>query len=110
MVVALGHVHTQIPARETVRGLLLSAQNSARAEPGCIEYLFAEALDDPGRFVVVQQWRDRAAFDEHYRSPGFLDYQAQIGQYLTRASDLEVYEVGAAVRPTWSGPIGPAAG
>jgi quinol monooxygenase YgiN len=107
VVIAVGHVHTQIPAREKVRELLLAAQRSAREQPGCVEYVFAETLDEPGHFTVIQQWRDQAALDGHYRSSGFTDYQAQIGPYLTRTSDLEVHTVDSTVRPHDPGPIAP---
>ncbi len=107
MLVVLGDVYAQIPRRERVRELMLATQERAREEPGCIAYAFAETLDDPGHFMTVQQWRDHAALDEHYRSPAFADYQAGIGESLVRTSELRVHEVQAGYVPFDAGPLGP---
>jgi len=36
-----------------------------RAEPGCIRFDIAPSPDDPCRFVISEEFRDRAAFDSH---------------------------------------------
>lgn len=107
MLIVLGHTYTQTPRRERVRELMGATQERARAEPGCISYGFTETLDDPGHFVVVQQWQDQAALDAHYRSAAFVDYQAQIGQHLVRESDLRVYKVDESWAPVNSAPVDP---
>jgi quinol monooxygenase YgiN len=99
MIIALGDIYAQIPRREQVRELMRATQARVREQPGCIYYAFAETLDDPGHFVVLAQWRDQAALDEHYRSQAFVDYQAQISEQLVRASELSVHSVQASVRP-----------
>ncbi|MCW3018331.1 MAG: antibiotic biosynthesis monooxygenase [Solirubrobacterales bacterium] len=93
MIIALGDVYAQIPRVEEVRELMRATQARVREQPGCISYAFAESLDDPGRFVLVQQWRDQEALDEHYRSQTFADYQAQVAEQLVRASELRLHEV-----------------
>jgi quinol monooxygenase YgiN len=93
VLIALGDIHAQIPRRDEVRRLMRSTQARVREQPGCIEFVFAETLDDPGHFVVVQRWRDQAALDEHYRSRAFADYQARIGEHLVRSSELSVHVV-----------------
>jgi quinol monooxygenase YgiN len=75
-----------------------------RGQPGCIGYAFAETLDDPGHFVVLQRWRDQAAVDEHYSSQAFADYQAKIADLLVRTSELSLNVVQEALRPVGSTP------
>ena len=75
-----------------------ATQASAREQPGCEYYAFAESLDDPGHFVLVQRWSDRAALEEHYRSPAFADYQAGIAPLLVRSSELMLFEAAPGVR------------
>jgi quinol monooxygenase YgiN len=108
MVIALGDIYVQIPRRSAVAELMRSTQARVRQEPGCLGYAFAETVDDPGHFVLMQRWADRAAFDAHYRSEAFAEYQAQIGQHLTRTSDLNVYEVESSARPFDSAGLDPA--
>ena len=78
---------------------MLEAQHAALAEDGCISYAFAEALREPGHYLVVQRWRDRDALDAHYRSEAFFRYQASITPLLVRESELTVHEVWDTVRP-----------
>jgi len=93
LIVALGDIYAQIPRREEVRELMRLTQEQARQEPGCLSYAFAETLDDPAHFVLIQRWRDQEAFDEHYRSPAFASYQAAITPQLVRSSELRVHVV-----------------
>lgn len=99
MIIALGDVYAQIPRLEEVRELLRATQARVREERGCVSYTFAETLDDPGHFVVVQQWRDRGAIEEHYRSSAFAHYQAQIADRLSRSSELQLHEADVSYGP-----------
>ncbi|TMK25679.1 MAG: antibiotic biosynthesis monooxygenase [Actinobacteria bacterium] len=105
MIVGLGDIYAQIPRREEVRELMRATQASVREQPGCISYSFAETLDDPGHFVVVQRWRDQAAVDEHYGSRAFADYQAKIGDLLVRNSELSLHVVEEGFRPVSSSAV-----
>jgi quinol monooxygenase YgiN len=104
VIIALGDIYAQIPRREEVRELMRRTEEQVRAQPGCISYDFAETLDDPGRFIVVQQWRDQAALEGHYRSQAFADYQAAIGDQLVRTSELRVHLVSESFQPVESPP------
>jgi quinol monooxygenase YgiN len=105
LIIALGDIYVQIPRREEVRELMRATQARVRDQMGCLSYEFAEPVDDPGHFLVVQRWRDQAALDEHYRSQAFVDYQARIGPHLVRTSDLELYAVQESLRPVESSPV-----
>ena len=99
MIVVVGDIYAQIPRREEVRDLMRATEAGAREQAGCEYFAFAETLDDPGHFVVVQQWRDRRALDVHYASEVFASYQSQIGPLLVRNSELGIHEVRASARP-----------
>jgi quinol monooxygenase YgiN len=99
VILAAGDVYAQIPRLAEVRELMRATEARVREQPGCISYVFAETLDDPGHFVTLQRWRDRAALDEHYRSSAFAEYQATIGGYLVRTTELRQYDVQESSRP-----------
>jgi len=42
-----------------------------RAEPLCIAYELFEDRKDPGHFIFIEQWPDRAALDLHCRTEHF---------------------------------------
>jgi quinol monooxygenase YgiN len=107
VIIALGDIYAQIPYREQVRELMRATQVRMREQPGCLAYEFAETLEDPGHFLVVQQWEDRAALDAHYRSQEFADYQASIRDRLVRDSDLRAHVVQETVRLLGVSPADP---
>jgi quinol monooxygenase YgiN len=107
VIVALGDIYAQVPRRDEVMELMRATQARIREQPGCISYEFAAALDEPGHFLVVQQWRDVAALEEHYRSQAFSTYQQQIGEQLVRASELRVHVVSESFQPVGSSPTDP---
>jgi quinol monooxygenase YgiN len=105
VIIALGDIYVQIPRRDEIRELMRVTEERVREQPGCLSYAFAETLDDPGHFVVVQRWRDQEAVDEHYRSKAFADYQAGIADRLVRTSELAVHVVQESFLPVDSSRI-----
>ncbi len=99
MIVALGDVYVQVPGREAAVEAMLAEQRAAREQDGCVSFAFAEALGEPGHYVVTQRWSDRDALDAHYRSEAFFHYQAAIAPLLVRDSELTLHSVADAVRP-----------
>jgi quinol monooxygenase YgiN len=99
MIVALADVFAQIPHRKAVQEVMLETEVRVREDPGCVSFVFAEVLAEPGHFLLVQRWRDQAALDEHYRSAAFAYYQAGIQGLLVRDSEVQVHISDQAFRP-----------
>jgi quinol monooxygenase YgiN len=104
VIVVLGDIYAQAGAREEVRELMRGTQDRVMTQAGCVSYTFAETLEDPCHFVVMQEWRDRAALDEHYRSPAFADYQQQIAPRVERSSELRIHVVSESTLPVATPP------
>ncbi len=41
---------------------------ASRAEPGCVDYCYAEDVLEPGLIHVKEVWADRTALDGHFAS------------------------------------------
>ena len=93
--------------REELAGLLERFERWATGEPGCERYVFAAALADPSRFVLFSEWESQEALDAHYRSDAFADFQLSLHGLLARPSELTVYSLEGAVRPTDTRPMDP---
>jgi quinol monooxygenase YgiN len=91
VIVAVADVYVQIPKRAAVEEVMLETELRVREDPGCISFVFAEVVAEPGHFLLVQEWRDQAALDEHYRSAAFADYQAALRGLLARDSEMQVH-------------------
>ena len=52
---------------EQFKALAADATPLSRADDGCLNYVFHQQADDPGNFVLTEQWRDREALEAHVR-------------------------------------------
>lgn len=93
--------------REELAGLLERFERWATGEPGCRRYVCAATLADPSRFVLFSEWESQEALDAHYRSEAFADFQFSLDGLLARPSELTIYSLASAVRPTDTGPMDP---
>ncbi|HYZ63243.1 MAG TPA: putative quinol monooxygenase [Acetobacteraceae bacterium] len=75
-----------------------NAASSLQDEPGCerFDVLLDPAV--PGRVVLYEIYRDRAAFDGHLASPHFARFDADIRAMVQgkRVTELELLEPAAA--------------
>lgn len=58
-------------AVEIVRPLYRQLVEATRAEPACIAYDLFENQKDPGHFIFIEEWPDRAALDFHCQTEHF---------------------------------------
>ena|SRR5689334_18538600 len=106
-IVAIADLYCIRGRRDELVALLAEAERAAAAQPGCIRYTFAATLSDPDRFMLVSEWRDRAAMDAHYGSRAFASFQFSLDGLLARPSDMTIYSVTRSERPVASGPMDP---
>ena len=95
--------------RQELLGALADVESAATREDGCVRYSFAETIADPDHFVLLSEWRDRAALDAHYRSSAFAAFQLALNGLLAHPSEMTVYAVSGAAHPVASGPMDPRA-
>ena len=105
MLVVHADVFAQIPERHAVREAMVLAQAAAREQDGCVSFMFAEAIDDPGHFVSIETWRDGAALDAHYGSQSYARYRDAVTLLLVRDSEVHVYDAEELPRPLDSEPL-----
>lgn len=86
--------------REELAALLEGFERWTAGEPGCRRCVFAAALADRNRYVLFSEWDSQEALDTHYRSEAFTDFQLSLDGLLARPSELTVYTLESAVRPT----------
>jgi quinol monooxygenase YgiN len=52
------------------------------AEPGCLQYALHRNQVDADQFVMIEQWRDAAALDQHRAAPHLLHFTNVFGERL----------------------------
>ena len=83
-------------AREEALAAAERMQAASSAEPGCQEYGFWFAIDDPNRLLVFERWDDAEALDTHLAKPHVAEFAAAIGGFLDGAPEITRFEVASA--------------
>ena len=55
--------------RHDVIASLIEVSEHSREDPGCVEYWWAEDLDQPNTFRFFECWESQEAFDTHIAQP-----------------------------------------
>lgn len=68
---------------------------SSRAEDGCIEYIYAEDVFEPGLIYVRELWAEQDALTRHLHSRHLAEWRAAWPELGIGDRHLRVYEVDA---------------
>jgi quinol monooxygenase YgiN len=106
-VIAVGDLFGISGRRAELHALLAASQQDAVGSPGCRRYDFAATLPDPDHVVLISEWDNQAALDQHYRSAAFDAFQFALEGMLARPSEMTVHSIAESVRPTDTRPMDP---
>ena len=59
------------------------AQESVWAEDGCLQYDYHISCEAPDTVVLLEQWRDAAALEQHQKQPHMETIRALKADYVT---------------------------
>ncbi len=77
------------PGKEAELGRrLLALVEHSRAEAGCINYDVHQSDDDPGVFVMYENWTGRAALDLHFTMPYMREIVADFPALLRAPTQM----------------------
>lgn len=79
---------------EAARPAMRRMVEASRAEPGCLDYGYAEDMFDPGLIHVKERWADQAALDRHFASPHIAEWRNAWPALGIGERRLSVYDVG----------------
>jgi quinol monooxygenase YgiN len=66
----------------------------SRAEPGCLEYSYAEDVLVPGLMHINELWDTRGHLQAHFRSDHIASWRAHWTDLEISGRNLRLYEVG----------------
>lgn len=93
MIIVIGRVKVEEANRDALVAAAEEMQNASREEEGCIRYGFFSAVEDPLSFVAVEEWRDRAALDEHFATPHLRKFSETLLSLISEAPEVAIHEV-----------------
>jgi quinol monooxygenase YgiN len=98
MLIVAGEFRVDPEQREEFLRSRMQSMRVARAEPGCVEYVFSADPLDPGRIVLFERWEDDDALAAHLAAARARP-QASGGVHVISSSVVK-YDIAA------SGPLG----
>ena len=90
-----------------LRSALIEAERAAAREDGCLRYTVTASIADADHYLVLEEWRDRAALEAHYATESFKRFQLSLQGLLARPSEATIHSVNETQRPVASGPMDP---
>ena len=79
------------------RDAALSAADALRRhtveEPGCDDYRFWVASDDPDSFLLFEQWDAQESLDRHLATPQVAEFLEAIGPAIEGPHEITRFEV-----------------
>jgi quinol monooxygenase YgiN len=66
---------------------------AARAERGCIHYVWSADNVDPGRIYVFEEWEREADLAAHLKAQPYFDMRDTIGRFGIRAASTKKYRI-----------------
>ena len=73
MYVVAAQYYTKEGKADEVAAILREMIPISRAEPGCKVYLINRSLEDPRKFLLYEQYENRAAYDAHMATEPFKE-------------------------------------
>ncbi|PBB20072.1 putative quinol monooxygenase [Mesorhizobium sp. WSM4313] len=65
---------------------------ASRAEPGCLDYSYAQDVLDAGLIHVSEAWSDRAALEAHFKSAHIAEWRASWAELGIGERKLTLFE------------------
>ncbi|MGX5839723.1 putative quinol monooxygenase [Mesorhizobium sp. ArgA1] len=94
MLVIIGTIRLPPERLDEARPAMQRMISGSRAEPGCLDYSYAQDVLDAGLIHVTEVWSDREALDAHFRSPHIADWRENWAALGIGERNLKLYEAG----------------
>jgi len=91
--------HLRADMREQAIAAAHALQSETLHEPGCIEYRFWTALEDPDAILALEIWESEQALQSHLRTPHVTRFNETLAGVLDAPLSVTRHEVSA------SGPL-----
>jgi quinol monooxygenase YgiN len=87
-----GYLEFPVDGREATLAALEEVSARSRADPGCIDYWWAEDVEHPNRFRFFECWATVEDFDAHQAQPYEVAFHEEHVSRITGA-DAQVLDI-----------------
>lgn len=93
MILVAGTFRLPLESVAEGREAMMRVVAATRAEPGCIDYAYAEDVLEPGLFRVSEAWDSREALAAHFGAPHMKQWQRERAELGITDRDMRGYAV-----------------
>jgi quinol monooxygenase YgiN len=93
MIVVTGRVHIDPEQRATFAAVATEMCRRSRDDAGCLGYRVYEDLEQPDHYVIVEEWADDEALQQHFAQPHTGAFMGQLPGLLAEAPDALFHTV-----------------
>jgi len=93
MIIITGRAQVHPDQREAAIAAARDMRKHTIGEPGCIDYRFWSATDDPSALLLFEQWQEQPALQTHLAEPHTAAFLAQIGPAIDGTLEVTRFEV-----------------
>ncbi len=93
MILMIGRLQIQTDKVTDFQSFARETVEKERHVEGCIGFEILQDVIQADRFVMIEQWRDRAALDQHLSTSEFARSEASLIALLSAEADWSEYEV-----------------
>ena len=92
MIVINVAIETDASAVAALKGAIAVMEKASRAEPGCIEYVFATEISNPNNIRIVEHWKDLDALKTHFTLPHMAAFREAIAKSPPKKMTAKMFE------------------
>lgn len=92
MIIVTGHVIARKDTEAEVQRLAVEHVLRSRAEPGCVSHEVSRDVQQPLRFVFIEQWSDMAALQAHFRVEASRKFAQSMAELCEGSPQMAIYQ------------------
>lgn len=78
---------------EKTKQAIMACVAPTRAEPACINYDLHVSSDDPGTFLLYENWVSKELLEQHLQMPYLIKLKGQAGELLSEPISITLWEM-----------------
>lgn len=77
---------------DTMKSAIADLERATRAEPGCIDYVLASAINDPNVIRITEHWQSTEALKTHLATPHVAAFSAAMQKHPPKGMVVKMFE------------------
>ena len=93
MILIKAQMTIKTEARDHFLQAMTAFAQTSQDEPGCLSFACYEDVTASNAFIVLEEWQDRASFEQHEASGHLGTFKAQVGWMIVSREATRVYAI-----------------